>query len=522
MAPQGKDESGTQKPPLDLLTNTGSALLESKELLLSFINKSPIYTFIKEVSPTESRVLAVSENYLEMIGIPAKDMLGKTMAELFPPEFAAKMTADDWQTVSTGEVLELDEELNGRSYSTIKFPIHYGEHIYLAGYTIDITERKQHEIAIQRANRALKTLSAGNESLIHATDEMQLLQQMCNVAVQIGGYRMAWMGYVRDDAAKTIEQMAQAGIATDALALPNLSWDAQAAASCPAAEAVIQSKVVVVADIASEAGDHPWCEHAKAHGYSACIALPLMEGARKIGVMILFDKKANSFDEEEVLLLEEMAADLAFGIITLRVRKEHLMHEQRLQQNMFQTVEAIAGIVEMRDPYTAGHQLRVASLARSIAKQMNLPEETQELIQLASVVHDLGKISVPAEILSKPGRLNEAEFNLIKMHPKAGYDILKGIDFSGPIAQIVLQHHERMDGSGYPQGLKGEDILLEARILGLADVAEALSSHRPYRPALGDDAAMSEIIRGRGTLYDAAVVDACITLFKENGYDYSQ
>lgn len=522
MAPRKSHGAAPSIPSLDLLKDTGSALLESKQLLLAFINKSPIYTFIKEVSPAESRVLAVSENYKEMLGIEAKDMLGKTMAELFPPEFAAKMTADDWQSVSSGEVLELEEELNGRSYSTIKFPIHFGDSIYLAGYTIDITERKQHEIAIQRANRALKTLSAGNESLIHATDEKQLLQKMCDVAVQVGGYRMAWIGYAREAAGKPIEQMAQAGLGADAPELPALSWEDRAGEVCPAAQAVIQGKVQIVADIARDAGNHPWCEHARKNGYASCIALPLQDGKKMIGVMMLFDSKADSFDDEEIKLLEEMAGDLAFGISTLRVRKEHLEHELRLQRNMFQTIEAISGIVEMRDPYTAGHQLRVANLARTIARQMGLPEERQELIHLASIVHDLGKISVPAEILSKPGSLNDVEFNLIKMHPKAGYDILKGIDFSGPLAQIVLQHHERMDGSGYPQGLKGEEILLEARILGLADVAEALSSHRPYRPALGEDAAMSEIIRGRGTLYDAQVVDACITLFKEKGYEFSQ
>jgi HD-GYP domain-containing protein (c-di-GMP phosphodiesterase class II) len=162
--------------------------------------------------------------------------------------------------------------------------------------------------------------------------------------------------------------------------------------------------------------------------------------------------------------------------------------------------------------------VRVAALASAIATEMALPADQVEAIQIAGIVHDLGKISVPAEILSKPGKINEAERNLIKLHPQAGYDILKDIHFPWPIALMVLQHHERLDGSGYPQGLKGEEILLGARILSVADVVEAMSSHRPYRPGLGTEAALAEIAQFRGTHYDAQAVDACLTIFCEKGY----
>jgi HD-GYP domain-containing protein (c-di-GMP phosphodiesterase class II) len=262
-----------------------------------------------------------------------------------------------------------------------------------------------------------------------------------------------------------------------------------------------------------------WHAEAAANGYASTVALPLLDNDKCFGVLVLYSAEPYAFDEREVSLLEEMAGDLAFGILTLRIKAAHREHEQRLQKNMLQTVEAIAGIVEMRDPYTSGHQVRVADLASAIAKQMGLSDMEQQVIHLAGVVHDLGKIRVPAEILSKPGRLNEIEYSLIKMHPQAGYDILKGIDFSWPIAQMVLQHHERMDGSGYPQGLKGDEILMGARILCVADVVEAMSSHRPYRPGLGDEAALAEIVSGRGTKFDTQVVDACVALFKENGYE---
>jgi len=202
-----------------------------------------------------------------------------------------------------------------------------------------------------------------------------------------------------------------------------------------------------------------------------------------------------------------------------------MMAEEELRRNMKQmrknldgTIKAIARTVETRDAYTAGHQRRTTEIARAIASGMGLSKQLIEAIRMAGVIHDLGKISVPAEILSKPGHINESEFSLIKQHPQAGYEILKGIDFKWPVADIVLQHHERLNGSGYPYNLQGDQILLEARIIGVADVIEAMASHRPYRPELGLDEAFDEITRNRGILYDPDVVDASIDLFTKKGY----
>lgn len=192
--------------------------------------------------------------------------------------------------------------------------------------------------------------------------------------------------------------------------------------------------------------------------------------------------------------------------------------QQKLKSSLVESIAALAAAVEMRDPYTAGHQRRVADLAMAIARQLGMPEDRVEGIQLAGVVHDVGKIQIPAEILSKPGRLNELEFSLIKQHPQAGYELLKNIAFPWPIAGAVRQHHERLDGSGYPDGAQGDAILFEARIIAVADVVEAMSAHRPYRPGQGLDAALAEVIDGRGTRYDDRVVDACVTLFREKGY----
>jgi len=193
---------------------------------------------------------------------------------------------------------------------------------------------------------------------------------------------------------------------------------------------------------------------------------------------------------------------------------------QRLKKTMDATIETVSKIVEVKDPYTAGHQQRVSQLAIAIAKELNLPQDKIEAIRIASLIHDIGKIGLPTEILSKPTTLTELEFSLIKGHPQIGYDILKGIDFSYPVAQIVLQHHERLNGSGYPNNLKSDEILLEAKIICVADVMEAMSSHRPYRPALGIEKAMEEISKNKGIYYQLEVVDVCLKLFKEKDFNF--
>jgi putative nucleotidyltransferase with HDIG domain len=191
---------------------------------------------------------------------------------------------------------------------------------------------------------------------------------------------------------------------------------------------------------------------------------------------------------------------------------------ERLRRSLAGTVQAITVAVETRDPYTAGHQKRVADLARAIATELGFSADRIEFVRIAASIHDIGKISVPAEILSKPTKLRELEYELIKSHAQAGYDILKDVEFPWPVAEAVRQHHERMDGSGYPRGLRGEEILMEARIMAAADVVEAIASHRPYRPASGIDTALSEIRKNRGILYDPEVTDACLRLFTERRY----
>jgi len=213
---------------------------------------------------------------------------------------------------------------------------------------------------------------------------------------------------------------------------------------------------------------------------------------------------------------------LVFRDITERQQAQDAIQNTvtKLRKAMSGTIEAMALTVETRDPYTAGHQRRVTDLARAIAEKMGGDAEQIDGIRMAGVIHDLGKISVPAEILSKPGKLSDLEFSLIKIHPQVGYDILKNIDFPWPVADIINQHHERMDGSGYPNHLIKNEILMEARIIAVADVVEAMASHRPYRASLGLERAIEEVLEKRGIFYDEDVVDACREVVTENGFSF--
>ena len=190
----------------------------------------------------------------------------------------------------------------------------------------------------------------------------------------------------------------------------------------------------------------------------------------------------------------------------------------RLSRSLLGVVDAMGKVVESRDPYTAGHQRRVASIASTIARRLGLSEDDVEGVRIAGLVHDIGKIAIPAEILTKPARLNKLEFRMVQTHPDAGYDMLQSIDFPWPVADMVRQHHERMDGSGYPKGIKGDEILIGARCLAVADVVEAISSHRPYRPGLGLEEARRELETNKGTSYDPQVVDVCISMMEEGNF----
>jgi len=400
-----------------------------------------------------------------------------------------------------------------------------GKPVRTFGVFVDITQRKLDIAALQRANRALKTLSAANEVLIHATSESELLHDVCRVAVEAGGYGVAWVGFVEHDPAKTVRIVAQYGSDEEYLGSINVTWADTEYGRGPTGAAIRTGTTQVNQNTRTNPNLAPWRDGVLARSLLSSIAMPLNGASGTIGALTLYAREVDAFSEDEVRLLQELAADLAFGIVTLRTREErdkialeHEHHAEILRRGLEESIQAIAATVEARDPYTSGHQKRVADIATAIATAMGLDEDRIHGVHLAGVLHDLGKLRIPAEILSKPGKLSSIEYELIKGHSQAGYDILKDIHFPWPLARVVWEHHERVDGSGYPRGIKGDEMLLESRIMAVADVVEAMASHRPYRASLGIESALKEIQRGRGTAYDPVVVDACLKLFREGGF----
>jgi putative nucleotidyltransferase with HDIG domain len=269
----------------------------------------------------------------------------------------------------------------------------------------------------------------------------------------------------------------------------------------------------------------PWAQAAGERGYKASIALPLFDKNRVFGALNIYSNESGAFNSEEEQHLRNMANDLAYAIISMRIRENIKKANQDLESSLvkmsrllLQAVTSLGAALDVRDPYTAGHQKGVARLAVAIASEMGCTQDQIESIAMASNLHDIGKMSIPSEILSKPSKLTALEFEMIKTHCEAGYEIIRNIEFPWPVAQIILQHHERMNGSGYPHGLNRDNLMLEARIIAVADVVEAMASHRPYRAALGIEAALDEISKNRDSLYDSAVVEACLRLFQEKGF----
>jgi response regulator RpfG family c-di-GMP phosphodiesterase len=375
--------------------------------------------------------------------------------------------------------------------------------------------------ARRRAERALRTLSAGNEALVHATDAAELLSDMCCAVVQHGGYRMAWIGVAEHDAAKTVRLAASAGPDPGDLERAGVTWADTPLGRGQTGAAIRTGDVQVMQDIADNPAAAPWRKVALKYGFGSGIALPLRDRSGVFGALSIYAAEPDAFDAEEQRLLTDLAEDLSYGVTAFRDRLERDAGLKRLQRSMEATVEAVASTVELRDPYTAGHQRRVAKLAAAIARELQLPEEQVRGIYLAGIIHDVGKIHIPAEILTKPGTLSPMERRLIQTHPLAGHDIVKAVDFPWPIAQTILQHHERLDGSGYPNAVTGKNIIPEARILAVADVVEAMMSHRPYRPALGLELALAEIEKEKGRLYDPAAVEACLRLLREKGIAFA-
>jgi putative nucleotidyltransferase with HDIG domain len=376
-----------------------------------------------------------------------------------------------------------------------------------------ITDQTRVERALANAAQSLRTFVAASETVVHARDETELFDEMCRVLVEQGGYQFAWVAVPAPDDPSGVVSLAYHGdVSRDYFDAIHATSAGLVEGIGPVIEAIRSRKIQLVDDVAALPETDPWREIALGYGTRAAVALPLIVGEELSGALGIFSQQAGVFDPDTVRLFEEFATEIEFGIATLQDRTRNQQNLEQLASTLEAAVGAVAASTEF-DPYTAGHQRGVAKIAVTIAQELGLDADTTKGIEVAAMLHDIGKIVVPAQILAKPAKLSAAEFELVKVHPQAGVDIIAGIDFPWPVATTILQHHERLDGSGYPSGLKGDEIDVGARVVMVADVLEAMTSPRPYRPAASVAEALAEIDKQGGTQFDLKVTAACLHLY---------
>lgn len=525
----------------DLIQNMEDEYVQMLELLVisqahqltedrffTLVNNLPQKIIVKDINS----VYVISNNsYAKDLGISAADIAGKTDFDFFPPELASRYQADDKRVMAkkTVDTFEEPYQVDGRDFwiQTTKAPM-YDRNGHVNGVVVifeDITQRKRDADLIRRRTWALEALGRSNEALIYAKTENELIQKVCESITYQDVYLLAWFGWALQDEQQNISIIASSGSALEYVKDLKISWGDNELGNGPTGKSIRFGLVQVNNNLSQNIAFSPWKSKAEAFGFGSSVSLPVRIKEKVAGSLTVYAKEANAFGADEVELFEELGANLGYGIESRRTahayEAELTNREQQsrlLEKSLEDALMAISSTLECRDPYTAGHQKDVADLATMIGRELGLDEFRLHGLHLAAIVHDIGKIQVPTEILVKATKLSPQEFRLVQTHPEVGYNILKKIDFPWPLAEIIRQHHEYLDGSGYPLGLKSDEILFESKILTVADIVESMSSDRPYRPALGLDVAIAQINTMRGTKLDERVVDTCITILKRGQF----
>lgn len=378
---------------------------------------------------------------------------------------------------------------------------------------------------LQKQNWALLAHAKASSALVRSNDRDDLISGVCNAIVNQPPYILAWVGLAMHDDLKTVQVIGTHGAAADYAKGIDVKWSPDTPTGQGPTGLCIQTSLpVLISDTDSDSRFSPWKERAKPYGIRSVIAVPIKDHEpQAIGALTVYANLPSAFGEIETQLFESLAKEIGFGLAAIekqRLLDKEVKERERLNDQLVNalntTIEAMSKTMEWRDPYTAGHQKKVALLSQAIAKKLGWSEEKIRGLYLAALVHDMGKIATPAEILTKPSMLTETEMTLIKEHPRTGYDILKDIPFTWPIAQAVYQHHERLDGSGYPNGISGDAIISEARILAVADTIEAMTSHRPYRPGLGLGKAIELVKAQAGKSLDSSICQVACELLEQD------
>lgn len=462
-------------------------------------------------------IIDCNETALSLLNLPLDEVVG---TKGFPPslpmwnEFDSPLHDEEWpseKTLRTGEavkgvVLGFDTPGLARVWLLIST-----SPIFLDGSLVGLIVSMEEVTKAHRDRRFLSLRTEVGRITILSSSESEYVQKVCNTLVDKGEFALAWFGELRDSG-DSIDVLWSAGLSdyfnSEAIAW----WGSSQSESTSVMSALRSGRTQVVNDTTQQGEPTPWRLRPREFELNSLAVVCLSLGERRV-VVCVYDRSVDAFDQATLESIEQILSEVEVGLDHVRLLKQ-------LRASLDGTLGALSEMTEVRDEYTAGHQSRVGFLASAIAAYMNLSDALVELIRQGGEVHDVGKISVPVEILTAPRKLSTLEFQMIQVHAQVGYGILSRAELPWPIAQIALQHHERLDGSGYPNGLTGEDIILPARIIAVADVVEAMSNHRPYRPSVGVEKALTELIEHGGTLYDQDVVTACVELFA-SGFEFS-